>query len=137
MQNVIGIIIGVTHLLLPYMILSMLAVIQRIDPNLEDAAKSLGASPVGVFWRVVVPMTLPGLLTGTLRVFSLAMTAFATPFLLGGGRTPMLTTLLYQDAFGLYDWTKAATIGVVLLVLGVLFVTLHRFVSGRGLRGYG
>jgi len=136
-QNEIGIIIGETHLLLPYMILSLLAVIQRIDPNLEDAAKSLGASPVDVFWRVVVPMTLPGLLTGTLLVFSLAMTAFATPFLLGGGRSPILTTLLYQNAFGLYDWTKAATIGVVLLVLGILFVTLHRFLSGRSLRSYG
>ena len=136
-QNEIGIIIGETHLLLPYMVLSLLAVIQRIDPDLKDAAQSLGATPAGVFWRVVVPMTLPGLLTGTLLVFSLAMTAFATPFLLGGGRTPILTTLLYQYAFSLYDWTKAATVGVVLLGLGVLFVTLHRYVSGRGLRGYG
>ena len=136
-QNEIGIIIGEAHLLLPYMILSLLAVLQRIDPNLKDAAQSLGATPAGVFWRVVVPMTLPGLLTGTLLVFSLAMTAFATPFLLGGGRTPILTTLLYQYAFSLYDWTKAATVGVVLLGLGVLFVTFHRYVSGRGLRGYG
>ena len=135
-QNEIGIIIGETHLLLPYMILSLLAVIQRIDPNLEDAAKSLGATPIEVFWKVVVPMTLPGLLTGSLLVFSLAMTAFATPFLLGGGRSPILTTLLYQNAFGLYDWTKAATIGVVLLALGMLLVTLHRFLSGRGLRSY-
>ncbi len=136
-QNEIGIVIGETHLLLPYMILSLLAVIQRIDPDLRDAAQSLGAAPTAVFWRVVVPMTLPGLLTGTLLVFSLAMTAFATPFLLGGGRTPILTTLLYQYAFALYDWTKAATIGVVLLCLGALFVTLHRGLSGRGLRSYG
>lgn len=135
-QNEIGIIIGETHLLLPYMILSLLAVIQRIDPNLEDAAKSLGASPIEVFWRVVVPMTIPGLLTGSLLVFSLAMTAFATPFLLGGGRSPILTTLLYQNAFGLYDWTKAATIGVILLALGIIFVTFHRILSGRSLRSY-
>ncbi len=135
-QNEIGIIIGETHLLLPYMILSLLSVIQRIDPNLEDAAKSLGASPIEVFWRVVVPMTIPGLLTGSLLVFSLAMTAFATPFLLGGGRSPILTTLLYQNAFGLYDWTKAATIGIILLALGIFFVTFHRFLSGRSLRSY-
>ena len=136
-QNEIGIIVGETHLLLPYMVLSLLAVIQRIDPDLKDAAQSLGATPVGVFWRVVVPMTLPGLLTGTLLVFSLAMTAFATPFLLGGGRTPILTTLLYQYAFALYDWTKAATVGVALLCLGAAFVTFHRLLSGRGLRSYG
>ena len=136
-QNEIGIVVGETHLLMPYMILSLLAVLQRIDPNLRHAAESLGASPVGVFWRVVVPLTLPGLLTGTLLVFSLAMTAFATPFLLGGGRTPILTTLLYQYAFSLYDWRLAAAIGIVLLALGILFVTLHRFVSSRGLRSYG
>ena len=136
-QNETGIVIGETHLLLPYMVLSLLAVLQRIDPHLEDAAKSLGASPVGVFWRVIVPMTLPGLLTGTLLVFSLAMTAFATPFLLGGGRTPLLTTLLYQYAFTLYDWKLAATIGVVLLCFGAAYVTLHRFISGHGMRGYG
>ena len=119
------------------MVLSLLAVLQRIDPNLRHAAESLGASPVSVFWRVVVPLTLPGLLTGTLLVFSLAMTAFATPFLLGGGRTPILTTLLYQYAFTLYDWRLAAAIGIVLLALGILFVTVHRFVSSRGMRSYG
>ena len=74
-QNEIGIIVGETHLLMPYMILSLLAVLQRIDPNLRHAAESLGASPVSVFWRIVIPLTLPGLLTGTLLVFSLAMTA--------------------------------------------------------------
>ena len=136
-QNEIGIVVGETHLLLPYMVLSLLAVLQRIDPNLRHAAESLGASPVSVFWRVVVPLTLPGLLTGTLLVFSLAMTAFATPFLLGGGRTPILTTLLYQYAFTLYDWRLAAAIGIVLLALGILFVTVHRFVSSRGMRSYG
>lgn len=136
-QNEIGIVVGETHLLMPYMILSLLAVLQRIDPNLRHAAESLGASPASVFWRIVVPLTLPGLLTGTLLVFSLAMTAFATPFLLGGGRTPILTTLLYDYAFTLFDWRLAASIGIVLLVLGILFVTIHRFVSSRGMRSYG
>lgn len=136
-QNEIGIIVGETHLLMPYMVLSLLAVLQRIDPNLKHAAESLGASPVTVFWKVVVPLTMPGLLTGTLLVFSLAMTAFATPFLLGGGRTPILTTLLYQYAFTLYDWRLAATIGIVLLILGILFVTVHRFATSRGMRSYG
>ena len=136
-QNEIGIIVGETHLLMPYMVLSLLAVIQRIDPNLKHAAESLGASPVTVFWKVVVPLTMPGLLTGTLLVFSLAMTAFATPFLLGGGRTPILTTLLYQYAFTLYDWRLAATIGIVLLILGIIFVAVHRFATSRGMRSYG
>ena len=136
-HNDFAIIIGETHLLLPYMVLALLAVIQRIDPALEDAAKSLGATPSVVFSKVILPMTLPGLLTGTLLVFSLAMTAFATPFLLGGTRSPVLTVLLYRYAFTLYDWSKAAAVGVVLLVLGIIFVTLHRLLSKRQLRGYG
>ena len=136
-QNEVGIVVGETHLLMPYMVLSLLAVLQRIDPNLKHAAESLGASPVSVFWRVVVPLTMPGLLTGTLLVFSLAMTAFATPFLLGGGRTPILTTLLYQYAFTLYDWRLAASIGIVLLAMGIIFVTVHRFATSKGMRSYG
>lgn len=135
-HNSFAIIIGETHLLMPYMILSLLAVIQRIDPNLQAAAKSLGASPPIVFFRVILPMTLPGLLTGMLLVFSLAMTAFATPFLLGGTRSPLLTVLLYRYAFTLYDWSKAAAVGVVLLILGILFVILHRWASRRTLKGH-
>jgi putative spermidine/putrescine transport system permease protein len=77
-----AIVIGETHLLMPYMVLSLLAVIQRVDPNLAAAAASLGARPHEVFWRVLLPLTLPGLVTGTLLVFALAMTAFATPFML-------------------------------------------------------
>ncbi|MGB1161708.1 MAG: ABC transporter permease, partial [Alphaproteobacteria bacterium] len=133
--NTFAIIIGETHVLLPYMILSLLTVIRRIDKNLEAAAMSLGAPPAVVFFRVVVPMTLPGLMTGMLLVFSLAMTAFATPFLLGGSRSPILTVLMYKYAFVLFDWTKAATVGGVLLIMGIAFVALHRWVSKRSLRG--
>ncbi|MDA4847166.1 ABC transporter permease [Hoeflea poritis] len=133
-QNTFAIIIGETHVLLPYMVLSLLTVIQRIDRNLEAAAMSLGASPPVIFFKVVVPLTLPGLLTGMLLVFSLSMTAFATPFLLGGPRSPILTVLMYQYAYTLFDWSKATAVAGVLLVLGLGFVILHRFVSRRLMR---
>jgi putative spermidine/putrescine transport system permease protein len=126
-----AIIIGETHLLLPYMVLALLATIRGIDPQLEAAAQSLGASPPSVFLRVLLPATLPGLLTGTLLVFALAITAFATPFLLGGTRTPLLTTLLYRYAFISFDWSRAAAVAGVLLALGGAFVALHRR-AGRG-----
>lgn len=133
--NTFAIVVGETHVLLPYMILSLLAVIRRIDPNLEAAAMSLGAHPAVVFFRVIVPMTLPGLMTGMLLVFSLAMTAFATPFLLGGSRAPILTVLLYKYAFTLFDWSKASAVAGVLLIMGVAFVALHRWLSNRTMRG--
>ncbi|MEX0346318.1 MAG: ABC transporter permease [Rhizobiaceae bacterium] len=133
-QNTFAIVVGETHVLLPYMVLSLLTVIQRIDRNLEAAAMSLGASPPVIFFKVVVPLTLPGLLTGMLLVFSLSMTAFATPFLLGGPRSPILTVLMYQYAYTLFDWSKATAVAGVLLILGLGFVILHRFVSRRLMR---
>ena len=127
----IAIILGETHLLCPYMVLSLLAVIGRIDPNLEAAAQSLGSSPPGVFFRVMVPMTLPGLFAGILLVFALAMTAFATPWLLGGTRSPVLTSLLYRYAFVSFDLPRALAIAGILLVLGIAFLVLHRAVTQR------
>lgn len=128
----IAIILGEAHLLCPYMVLSLLAVIGRIDPNLEAAAQSLGATPPGVFFRVMVPMTLPGLFAGILLVFALAMTAFATPWLLGGTRAPVLTSLLYRYAFVSFDLARALAIAGILLSLGIAFLVLHRAVTQRG-----
>jgi putative spermidine/putrescine transport system permease protein len=132
-----AIVIGETHLLLPYMVLSLLAVIDRIDPNLSAAAQSLGARPHEVFFHVMLPMTLPGLITGTLLVFALAMTAFATPFMLGGPTVPVLTTLLYRYAFTVFDWSRASTIAVLLLLIGTGFMILHRWLSRKTLRRQG
>jgi putative spermidine/putrescine transport system permease protein len=132
-----AIVIGETHLLMPYMVLSLLAVIDRIDPNLSAAAQSLGARPHEVFVHVMLPMTLPGLITGTLLVFALAMTAFATPFMLGGPTVPVLTTLLYRYAFTVFDWSRASTIAVLLLLIGTVFMILHRWLSRRTLRRQG
>ena len=127
-----AIILGEAHLLVPYMVLSLLAVIQRIDPNLEAAAQSLGASPPAVFWRVMLPMTLPGLSAGTLLVFALAMTAFATPWLLGGTRAPVMTSLLYRYAFVSFDMPRALAVAGILLVIGIAFLVLHRAIAGDG-----
>ena len=131
MHTEIAIIIGETHLLLPYMVLALLSTLRSIDPNIELAALSLGASPPSVFLRVLLPATFPALTSGTLLVFTLAMTAFATPFLLGGTRAPLLTTVLYRYAFVTLDWNRAAAIGGILFAMGALFFLLHRW-AGRG-----
>lgn len=136
-HNEIGIIIGETQLLLPYMVLSLVAVLQKVDPYLEEAALSLGANPVVTFLRVVLPISLPGLMTGVLLVFSLAMTAFATPLLIGGPRVPLMTTLLYTYVFTSFDWAGAAAVAVVLVILALAFVTAQRLIAEAGLKRHG
>ncbi len=136
-NNEFAVIVGETHLLLPYMVLALVAVMQKVDPALEEAAAGLGANPLKTFLRVTLPLSLPGLLSGTVLVFALAMTAFATPLLLGGGRTPLLTTLMYSYAYTLYDWNRAAAVGLVLVVLALTFYALHRLVARLSMRSYG
>lgn len=136
-HNEIGIIIGETQLLLPYMVLSLLAVLQKVDPHLEEAAKSLGANPIVTFFRVTLPVTIPGLLSGVLLVFSLAITAFATPLILGGARAPLLTTLLYRYVFSTYDWAAAAAVAVVLALIAIAFVTLQRVLAQMWMKAHG
>lgn len=136
-HNEVGIIIGETQLLLPYMVLSLVAVLKKVDPHLEEAALSLGANPAVTFLKVVLPISLPGLMSGILLVFSLAMTAFATPLLIGGPRAPLMTTLLYSYVFSTYDWGSAAALAVVLIVLALLFVTTQRLLFGIWLKRHG
>ncbi|MEH6523342.1 ABC transporter permease [Sulfitobacter sp.] len=131
-----AVILGESQLLLPYMVLSLVASLQKADTNLEEASMSLGANPVTTFFRIVIPVSVPGLLTGTLLVFALALTAFATPLLLGGGRTPLLTTLIYTFAFTTFDWSAAAAVGLVLIVLALSFVALQRWVGKKVLKSY-
>ena len=132
----IAVIIGETQLLLPYMVLSLIASLQKADVNLEEASMSLGANPLTTFFRIVMPISFPGLLTGTLLVFALALTAFATPLLLGGGRTPLLTTLIYSFAFTTFDWSAAAAVGLILIFLALMFVWLQRWVGKKVLKSY-
>ena len=132
----VAVIIGETQLLLPYMVLSLIASLQKADVNLEEASMSLGANPLTTFFRIVMPISFPGLLTGTLLVFALALTAFATPLLLGGGRTPLLTTLIYSFAFTTFDWSAAAAVGLILIFLALMFVWLQRWVGKKVLKSY-
>lgn len=131
-----AVILGESQLLLPYMVLSLMASLQKADTNLEEASMSLGANPVTTFFRVVIPISVPGLLTGTLLVFALALTAFATPLLLGGGRAPLLTTLIYTFAFTTFDWSAAAAVGLVLVILALAFVWLQRWVGQKVMKSY-
>jgi len=111
----IAVVIGSLHVFFPMMVLPLVAALGKVDPNLEDAARMLGASGPRVFLRVTFPMSLPGLLLGFALVFTLTAGSFVTPAILGGTNSVMLGNLIEQQIFVVYNWPFGATIALVLV----------------------
>ncbi len=128
-HNWTGTVVGMLHILLPFLVLPVFASLKAIDPALRAAAASLGASPVRAFWTVTFPLSLPGLVAGALLVFVLALGFYVTPAILGGGRVMMVAMKIQENA-GLYlDWGAASALAVVLLLTTlVIFALLARLV---------
>jgi putative spermidine/putrescine transport system permease protein len=129
--NWTGVTIGLTESLLPYMVLALLAGFGRLDRNLEDAAMSLGARPWRTFWRITLPLSAPAIVLGWLICFILAMSAFVTPKLLGGGRVFVLATQVFEEAVETVNWPLAATLSVYMLVLLLLFLAAYGALTRR------
>jgi putative spermidine/putrescine transport system permease protein len=125
-------IIGLANVLLPFFVLSVAASLQSIDPSIPLAAVSLGASPLRVFWRVILPLSMPGVLAGVLIVFALASSSFVTPALLGGSNFKVLAVLVYQQALILQNWPFAAALAVVLVCTVLLVQTIQSKLVERG-----
>ena len=120
-----GIVIGLTHVMLPFMVLTLMSALANIDPALEQASRSLGASPWRTFRRIVMPMSIPGVTAGSLLVFALSASAFVTPALLGGVQAPVMATLVYRQAVVVYDLSSAAATSILLLALTIILVILY------------
>lgn len=112
-----SIIIGSVYLFLPTMIMTLVGVLENIDDDLLEAATTLGLSPLKGFFKIILPLSLPGMIVGSILVFTGTLTAYTTPQLLGGNKKMMLATLLYQRATTLGDWTSASVIALVMIVI--------------------
>lgn len=124
--NFRGVAIALIHVLLPFTIFPIISVLNQIEPALKEAAKDLGANRWDTFWRVTWPLSLPGLISGAQVTFVLAVSAFATPAILGGGRVLVLPNQIYQSIVTL-NWPMASVQAIVLLVVSLTIV----FISNR------
>ena len=131
LHNTAGVLIGMVHVLLPYMVFPIYASLLRIDPDLSRAAEGLGAPAWRSFLRVTFPLSLPGVSAGCALVFVLSLGFFITPALLGGGRVIMVSMLIEQQVREFLDWPFAAALSTVLLVATLAIYAL----IGRITRG--
>ena len=116
LHNLTGVLIGMVHVLLPYMVLPIYGAVKRLDPAIVAAAEGLGASSWRIFWRIYLPLTLNGVFAGCVIVFVLSLGFFITPALLGGGRVIMIAILIEQQVRQELNWEFASALSAVLLL---------------------
>lgn len=111
-----AIIIGSVYLFLPTMVMTLVGVMENIEKETLEAAETLGASPFKTFYKIVMPLCIPGVIVGSILVFTGTLTAYTTPQLLGGNQNMMMATFLYQKASTLGDWTSASVIALIMII---------------------
>jgi putative spermidine/putrescine transport system permease protein len=125
-----GVLVGLVHFSMPTMILILAAALSHIDPAYERAAASLGARPARVFWRVTLPLSLPGIVSGGLIVFAWTLSAFPTPELLGGGKVKMIANVVKDLGLDSFNWPGAAAFAMLALALTLALLTAAGRLSG-------
>lgn len=127
-------VIGLVHVFLPFMVLSILSSLTQIDQRIEDAAAILGADPWRTFRHVTLPLSAQGMFGGCAIVFSLTVGAYVTPRLLGGGRVQVLATEIYSQMLEIGDWSLAALLGAALTLVTLIGIALYQFLAAQPAR---
>jgi putative spermidine/putrescine transport system permease protein len=133
MFNFTGLLIGLTHIFLPFMVLLLVSAIQTIDRSVEEAARVLGASWSETFLKGTLPLSTPGILSGSILVFVLTISALVTPRLLGGPTYKVMSTLIYEQFMSLLNWPRGSAMATILTVVAIAIIAL----SGRFARRFG
>jgi putative spermidine/putrescine transport system permease protein len=126
-----SVLIGTIYLFLPLMLITLVGSMDNIEDDISEAAESLGSSRIAAFFEVVLPLSLPGILVGAVLVFTGSITAYTTPNLLGGNRNILLATFIYQQAMSLSDWTGAAVIAVIMIVITFAMVRIMQSLAHK------
>jgi len=132
--NELGVFIGLVQIAVPYIVLPLIGVLSAIDPSLREAAQSVGANRFRTFWKVTLPLSMPGVIAGTLIVFTLNAAAFAIPAMMGGGRVRMMGMLAYQQATISGNFPFAAAVGLSLAVLSLVIAIAYLHFINRKFR---
>ncbi|MBX9456432.1 MAG: ABC transporter permease [Rhizobium sp.] len=126
-----AVIVGLVYNYLPFVILAIYSSLSRLNPELMEASRDLGGGPVRTFWRVILPLTLPGVAAGGVFVFVLSIGNFVTPALLGGGRFQMIGNVVYDQFLSANDWPFGAALGLVLIAIMILLLMLQGRATAR------
>ncbi len=129
--NFTGILIGLSHIYLPFMVLVLTGSIRNVPRDAEDAARTLGAGALATFWRVTLPLSLPGILAGAILVFVLTVSALVTPRLLGGPAYKVMSTLIYDQFLQILNWPAGAAMSFILTVIVIGLIALSSRAARR------
>jgi putative spermidine/putrescine transport system permease protein len=131
MYNMFGVVVGDVQITLPFMVLSLIGIIRNIPPSLEEAARSLGASRWATFRTVILPLSMPGILAGTLLVFALASSTYVVPALMGGWKVVVLPIHIYQQVTNGAHWQFGAAISVILFLVNIAAIFIYQSIASR------
>ena len=129
-----SIVIGLSYIMTPFMVLTVSGVLQNIDRSLEEAAQDLGAGHFMTFLKITLPLSMPGIIAGSLIVFTLSVSAYVTPSILSGGKKIVMSILIFQQYGSIFDFNFGATLAITLLITTIALVGGYLLVMERGTR---
>jgi len=132
LYNETAVVIGLVNIFMPFMVVPLMAAIERIPPSLEEAARNLGASWVQMFLRTILPLSLPGLISGALLVYAESISAFVTPALMGSPRERMAGQQIYDEVLVSFNWPSASSLALTLVLLTLIMMFAALFATRRG-----
>jgi putative spermidine/putrescine transport system permease protein len=135
MYNSIGVTLALIQVFVPFMILSLISNIQSINPELQTTARSLGASKISTFFKITLPLSLPGIMSGSILVFVLSISAYTIPVLLGGFKVLTAPLLIIQTILEAFNWPLGSAMAVMMFMLTFLVIVLFIGLMNRAMKG--
>ncbi|MBG9588391.1 ABC transporter permease [Cytobacillus firmus] len=131
----LSVVIGMVHVLFPYMVLSIMGSLEKIDPSVIRASQNLGASSFRTFVSILLPLTLPGVFAGSVMVFSLSVSSFVTPAILGGPQVKVMSYLTYEQVAVMLNWPYGGAIGFLLILIATITIIAYSKILARSEKG--